>query len=406
MIGWKKNKLEDITLNITDGKHGDCEPQEGSGYYFLSAKDILDGKLNFDNAREITKEEFTETHKRTKLEVGDVLITNSGTIGRMAVVCEGVREKRTTFQKSVAILKPKKDTVDPYFLYYHLLAKKREIVNTAGGTTQQNLLLKDIRSFEIVIPEDIKEQKLLASILSSLDDKIELNLQMNKTLEAIVQAIFKEWFMDFRFPGFDGELIDGLPKGWRIGKLNQVAKVEIGRTPPRMENQWFSTNNGDVKWISIRDLGNSGIYILDTSEYLTSAAIEKFRIPIILSNTVVLSFKLTIGRVAITTEKMLSNEAIAQIRSDTFDSGFIYCLLKNYNFDSLGSTSSIATAINSKIIREMEVQVPEQKVVCDFCKVIEPLFAKIKSNSLEIKTLTKIREVLLPKLMTGKIRVA
>ena len=109
-------KLEDICSQITDGKHGDCNNKEESGYYFLSCKDVAGGRLNYEKARQITKEDFVDTHRRTKLEPNDLLITNSGTIGRMAIAPDNELTKRTTFQKSVAILKPIKSRIEPRFL--------------------------------------------------------------------------------------------------------------------------------------------------------------------------------------------------------------------------------------------------------------------------------------------------
>ena len=125
-------KLESVCHSITDGKHGDCENEEGSGYYFLSAKDVRDGKLQYDGARQITETDFLETHKRTRLEPLDILISNSGTIGRIALAQDVPLTRRTTFQKSVAIVKPNKEYVYPhYLLYYFLSARDRPLV--AGG---------------------------------------------------------------------------------------------------------------------------------------------------------------------------------------------------------------------------------------------------------------------------------
>ena len=118
MTTWQKQKLGDICLQITDGKHGDCQNLSNSGYYFISSKDVFDGYVHYENARQITEKDFIDTHKRTKLEVGDVLITNSGTIGRMALIKQNDKVEKTTFQKSVAILKSNKDKVDNIFLYY------------------------------------------------------------------------------------------------------------------------------------------------------------------------------------------------------------------------------------------------------------------------------------------------
>ena len=111
-------KLKDITLNITDGKHGDCKNHEGSGYYFISCKDVSDETIHYENARQITEEDFLDADKRTNLAADDILITNSGTIGRMALVKDIPETRRTTFQKSVAIVRADNSQVAPTYLYY------------------------------------------------------------------------------------------------------------------------------------------------------------------------------------------------------------------------------------------------------------------------------------------------
>ncbi len=139
-ITFIKTPLENICHLITDGKHGDCQNQDNSGYYFLSAKDVNNNKLNYENARQITEEDFLHTNKRTKLEPDDILLSNSGTIGRMAIAKDNPLTYKTTFQKSVAILKPNQNKILPYYLYYCLHYVKEDIINRAGGTAQKNLL--------------------------------------------------------------------------------------------------------------------------------------------------------------------------------------------------------------------------------------------------------------------------
>ena len=198
-----------------------------------------------------------------------------------------------------------------------------------------------------------------------------------------------------------------IPKGWKVEALGDVTNISIGRTPPRKEEEWFSTNDEDIKWISIKDMGNCGVYIVNTSEYLTQESVEKFNIPIIPQNTVILSFKLTVGRVTITSEEMLSNEAIAHLKliDNSLNPEYIYLLFKQYNFDELGNTSSIGTAVNSKIIKMISLVVPDEKSISHFHKIITSIFQKIKLNTHQLQTLTKTRDALLPKLMSGKIRV-
>lgn len=401
MSEWKPYKLDEIATKLGDGLHGTPKYDDAGEYYFINGSNLVNGKIVINsNTKRVTQEEYNKYKK--DLSDRTILLGINGTIGNVALF----NNEKCILGKSACYINVD-NKFDKQFIKYVLLSDdfQNYIKTNATGTTIKNVGLKLIREYEALIPDDINHQSEIASILSSLDDRIELNLQMNQTLEAMAQAIFKEWFVNFNFPGFDGELVDGLPKGWKMGKLNEVCKIEIGRTPPRMEEHWFSTDPKDIKWISIRDLGLAGVYIFNTYEYLTKEAVEKFRIPVIPENTVVLSFKLTIGRLAITTETMLSNEAIAQIKSDIFSTEYIYTYLKTYNWGTLGSTSSIATAINSKIIKEMEILIPENLVEKQFQEVIKPIFEKLKANSQEIETLTQIRDSLLPKLMTGKIEI-
>ena len=141
---------------------------------------------------------------------------------------------------------------------------------------------------------------------------------------------------------------------------------------------------------------------------MTRNAVERFNIPVIPSNTVVLSFKMTVGRVAITTEKMLSNEAIAHfkfIHNTPFSVEYLYFYLKTYQYDSLGSTSSIVTAINSAMIKDLSIIIPDISKMNQFNNIVKRSFQKIRSNQIQIRTLEKIRDTLLPKLMSGEVRV-
>lgn len=167
-------------------------------------------------------------------------------------------------------------------------------------------------------------------------------------------------------------------------RLEELVDLQIGRTPPRKEFEWFNTNGDGYKWVSIKDMGNSGRFISDTSEYLTEAAQKRFGIPIVDKGTLLLSFKLTVGRLCITTDKMLTNEAIAQLPikdTNIVDRDFLYYYLKNYNFHQLGSTSSIATAINSTYLKKMEIDLPPIDQQRAIAAVLSSIDDKIESNN-------------------------
>lgn len=189
---------------------------------------------------------------------------------------------------------------------------------------------------------------------------------------------------------------------------DKVSTVGIGKTPPRKQHHWFSENPSDVPWMSIRDLGDAEVYISQTSEFLTAKAVEAFRVKRIPDNTVVLSFKLTMGRVAITDGEMLSNEAIAHFRLDPetpLGSAYLYYYLKGFGYDQLGSTSSIATAINSDMVRNIRILVPPRGIAEGFERTVKPIFAQIKNFQNQSRTLATLRNTLLPKLLSGEISV-
>lgn len=190
-------------------------------------------------------------------------------------------------------------------------------------------------------------------------------------------------------------------------RADEFFDITIGKTPPRKEHQWFSDNPNDIVWVSISDMGGCGMFIEGSSEYLTKESVEKFNIKVVPENTVLLSFKLTIGRVAITSTSLTTNEAIAHFRSNNpAINEYLYCYLKHFNYQSLGSTSSIATAVNSKIIKGMPFVVPTDDEISSFHTLVFPMFSIIQKNQRENHRLSALRDTLLPKLMNGEIDVS
>jgi len=188
---WEVVRLGEIALNITDGKHGDCQDEENSGYYFISAKDVYDGKIDYEKARQITKKDFEEAHKRTLLEPEDIVLTNSGTIGKIAVVKEIPETFRTTFQKSVAIIKLNRETSAPNFIAQELTSLVKKLINESYGSAQQNLLLRDLRKMFIPLPP-LPEQQRIAEILSQIDKTIEKEEQYKEKLKRLKQGLMED----------------------------------------------------------------------------------------------------------------------------------------------------------------------------------------------------------------------
>lgn len=152
-----------------------------------------------------------------------------------------------------------------------------------------------------------------------------------------------------------------MPDGWTIENAVHSFDISIGKTPPRSEPEWFTSNQTDNVWISIADMKTNSPFIFKSAEYLTNEAVKKHNVKIVPANSVLLSFKMTVGRVAIVTNEVTTNEAIAHFPCTKENLFFVYCYLKNFNYGYLGSTSSITTAINSKIIKEMPFLMPSKK---------------------------------------------
>ena len=216
----------------------------------------------------------------------------------------------------------------------------------------------------------------------------------NDNLEKQIMAIFQHMFGEKN-------------KNRKNIRADEYFDISIGKTPPRKEPQWFSKNPSDYVWVSISDMGNCGLYIEDSSEHLSIDAVKMFNIKIVPDNTVILSFKLTVGRVAITDGYMTTNEAIAHFKTDKPKiTEYLYCYLKNFNFQTMGSTSSIATAINSKIIKKMSFVVPTNEELEKFHNIAAPMFMLIKLNQRENKYMNELRDGLLPKLMSGEVDIS
>ena len=277
------------------------------------------------------------------------------------------------------------------------------------GSAQPKLNQANLSAISIILPP-LNLQEQIADFISMFDNKIALNQRINDNLEQQAQALFKSWFVDFE-PFKEGKFVDSelgmIPENWRVCSAETIFKINIGKTPPRKEQQWFTNiNNGNVKWISISDLGSNEIFIEDSKEYLTKEAISKFNIIVVPEDTILVSFKLTVGRVGISNCELTTNEAVARFYlPKSYFREYTYLSLKNYNYARLGSTSSIATAVNSKIIKNMKLLIPPVTIISEFSKRINPLFNAIRIYENEIRNLSKIRNTLLPKLMSGELKI-
>ena len=290
------------------------------------------------------------------------------------------------------------DKAVPDFIYYALTKQKvteqLQAIAEQSVSAYPSLKPSDIENLELMLP-DKKTQERIVAILRSIDEKIKENNAINNNLLEQVLTLYRNKF------------VDTANNERAICRADEYFDISIGKTPPRKEPQWFSTNPQDVTWVSISDMGTCGLYISSSSEQLTKQAVKRHNVKVVPDNTVLLSFKLTVGRIAITNGEMTTNEAIAHFKTDKKEiNEYLYCYLKCFNYQTMGSTSSIATAVNSKIIKGMPFVVPTNDELKEFHGFAAPMFAKIKANQIETDNLTALRDTLLPKLMSGELDVS
>jgi type I restriction enzyme S subunit len=393
-------------------------------YYFLSVKDIVGGRLIYDGARQITQQDFLETHRRTNLSPGDVMFTNTGTIGRMAIAPDDPKTYRTTFQKSVAILKPRHEIVLPRFLYYLLIFENTRLSEFAAGTTQKNLLLRDFRSFSVRLP-DLDDQRAISQILGTLDDKIDLSRRLNETLEAIARALFRSWFVDFdavrakqegrQPPGLDAAIaalfpasfedspLGPIPAGWKVVPLPESIEVNPPRRlAPDAVAPYLDMGNMPTRghrpdsWIE-RPFGSGMRFINgDTLVARITPCLEN-------GKTAFVDF-LGDGLVG-----WGSTEYIVLRPKAPLPAEYGYFLARTDEFRTFAiqnmSGSSGRQRVPAECFGHYFIVVPNEAVAAEFGRQASGLMAKSRNNSAQSQTLAALRDALLPKLLSGEIRV-
>ncbi len=408
MEEWKEYKIKDICKGIYEGPHATPKESQTGGIYLGIPAISIDGHINFRNAKRIAEEDLPLWTKRVTPQEDDIVFTNEATLNLYALIPAGFHG---CLGRRLGLVRPNKELVNAKFLFYYFFSPEwRNVIsqNKVYGATVERILMTKFPSFPIKLPS-LPIQNKIVNILSSFDDKIEVNRRINENLEQQAQALFKSWFVDFE-PFKNGEFVESelgmIPKGWRVKEAQDVFDINIGKTPPRKESEWFTESKEDNVWVSIADMGSCGVFISDSSEYLTDEAIKRFNVLMVEKDSVLLSFKLTVGRVAIADTRLTTNEAIARfILPDKCYREFLYLYLKQYKYENLGSTSSIATAVNSKTIKGMKLIMPPTDFIKSFSNNTRPLFEQIRNLQQESHRLATLRDTLLPKLMSGELKV-
>lgn len=292
---------------------------------------------------------------------------------------------------------------DPKFLYY--LCLTMPFANYGGGSAVPTLNRNHIHPLETQIPVKVEDQRRIASILSSLDRKIELNNKINADLEEMAQAIFKNWFVDFE-PFKDGKFVNSelgmIPEGWKVGTLTDVIKLMPGGTPKTSEPLYWE--NGTIPFFSPKDV--SGLYCFETEKHITEAGLNKCSSNLYPKDTIFITCRGTVGKVCLIACDMAMNQSNYAIKAmDGYSQYYVYYLVKSVVERLIKkSNGAVFSAITSKDFDE-EILIPSQKAVEDFTNVIDGFFRRIFTIGTENSHLSLLRDTLLPRLMSGELEI-
>ena len=411
---WDVKTLKECSTKITDGTHSTVKDNKDGEYYLLSCKNVKNGNVVLgEKERKIDLDTLKKLRKRTNMDIGDLLLTTVGTIGESAIV----KDLNFEFQRSVAIIKLDTKKVNKNFAYYITKDRyfKYQVSGRISGSVQKCLYLGDINNIKIPLPS-LAEQKAIAKILSDLDEKIEVNNKINKNLEEMAQAIFKQWFVDFEFPNEEGkpykssggEMVESelgmIPSDFSIINLNQLGKIITGKTPSTKNLENFGD---EYMFITTKDV-KGDMYVTNTERLLSEKGTEKLKNNKIQPNSIgVTCIGSNLGEVYINSKYIFTNQQInSLVLNEDRTYPYVYILLKNMKEEFLNIASGSAVPIiNKSTFSNLKVILPNKNILNRFNEIMISNFEIIRNNLDENEILEKLRETLLPKLMSGEIRV-
>ena len=293
---------------------------------------------------------------------------------------------------------------DYEYVYYALCTLYDRLVALKNGGAQPNLNTKKIKAIEIPFP-DLETQRTIASVLGAYDNLIENNQKQIKLLEEAAQRLYKEWFVDLRFPGYeDTPIVDGVPEGWSLSPISDFGEVVTGKTPSTEKKEYYG---GNIPFVKIPDM-HGCVYPVITESSLTEAGAKTQINKFIPRNSIMVSCIATVGLVNIAVGRCQTNQQINSIiLSDERDLYYVFSAMKRLKqlLEGVGSNGATMTNVNKTKFASLPVLYPSEELRDSYYSFCKPIFEKIYNLSLSVVGLKKARDRLLPKLMNGEIEV-
>lgn len=401
-MNWETLRADEYCIAVKDGTHDTPKPVD-FGYKLVTGKHVKNGQIDSSSAYYISEEDYNAINKRSMVERWDVIMSMIGTVGEAAVV----KNDPDYAIKNVALFKCGGSEVRGKWLCYYLNSPegKGRMLGEMKGSSQQFLSLKQLRELPIMFSEE--KVPRIVEMISNYDDLIENNQKQIKLLEEAAQRLYKEWFVDLRFPGHENtKIVDGVPEGWRVASIADICDTVGGGTPSTKIQSYYE--KGDILWVTPTDITrNFSLALLDTEKKITPEGLKNSSAKMLPAETILMTSRASVGFFGMCKYEVCTNQ------------GFISCIPKRENLQmyllfNLKSRveeirqkagGSTYLEISKTVFRELKIILPKDEVLAEYQKDVHDIFDEIYCRTEMIKSLVDIRNRLLPKLMSGEVEV-
>ena len=390
----KEWRLKDCCTSISDGDHL-APPKASTGIPFITISNIdASNHIDFSDTLFVPYDYYDKLDNVRKAQTNDIIYSVVGSFGKPVLIKDN---KPFVFQRHIAILRPNKEIVDSRYLYYIMLSRDffMQADTVAIGAAQRTISLTALRNMKVNLP-DLPTQKRIATILSRYDSLIENYQKQIKLLEEAAQRLYKEWFVDLRFPGYEKvKVVDGVPEGWERKKLGEIADVLMGQSP---KSEFYNTDKQGLPFH--QGVGSYGIRFVNDDVY--SSSLTRVAEP----NSVLFSVRAPVGRLNITKNRVVIGRGLAAMNHKGGCQSYLFYLLKERFFkDNIIGNGSIFASITKDELLNQTFVVPDLRLIEKFNVIAKNFDSKLVNCDNQSQLLTESRDRMLVKLMSGEIEV-
>ena len=399
--------LDSICARISSGgtpsrKNAEYFTSDPAGHLWVKSKELLDGSIS-DTEEKISEEGFKNSAAKYFPEHTVLVAMYGANVGQLAWL-----RRRATVNQAISGLVVDEKKADWRFVFYSILQNRGDLTIQAQGAAQQNLNQELIRQFSISYPA-LPVQRRIAGILSAYDELIENSQRRIKILESMARALYREWFVHFRFPGHEkhpcvASPLGDIPQGWEVKSIQQFGSVITGKTPSKANADFYGD---DVPFVKTPDM-HGNMFILGTSDCLSTAGAESQANKTLPAGSICVSCIGTIGVVSITTEDCQTNQQInSVVFANPTSREFLFLRLQDakQTLENLGANGATMGNVNKGKFEAMEIVCPSDDVLARYHRLVEPMFSEILSLFRQIQNLRRTRDLLLPRLLSGQLEI-